>query len=131
MRLVGKNPKGWLAKLYRRTEPRYFGGPAPSLSVLLQRQFKWAADETVFFLTRSGTGYETRWTVFVKHCEWFLGWYDEGLLFHPSAREVAVFWENSAMYVGQRGERKLKMLVTKDVAGQSPNPSMASEFKRA
>ena len=108
--LVAKNTKGWLSRLYGRSEPRYFGGTeAPSLSTLLQRHFKWATHETVFFLTRCGTGYETRWSVFVKHCEWFLGWYDEGLLFHPTAREVAVFWEDSAMYVGQRGERKLRM----------------------
>jgi hypothetical protein len=116
--LIAKNPKGWLAKLYRRSEPQYFGGTqAPPLSVLLHRHFKWAASETVFFLTRSGTGYQTRWAVFVKDCEWFLGWYDEGILFHPTAREVAIFWEDSAMYVGQRGERKLRLPEAKVVAG--------------
>ncbi len=109
--LVAKNANGWLAKLYRKKESFYFGGTqAPSLSALLQRHFKWAADETVFFLTRCGTGYEARWSTFVRYCEWFLGWYDEGLLFHPTEREVAVFWENSAMYVGVRHTRQLRML---------------------
>src|ERR1051325_1292709 len=74
--LVAKDAKSWLARLYRKSEPRYFGGTqAPSLATLLERHFPWTADETVFFLTRCGTGYETRWEVFVKHCEWFLGWY--------------------------------------------------------
>jgi hypothetical protein len=115
---VAKNPQGWLAKFFRESEPHYFGGTqAPSLSVLLQRHFKWSSNETVFFLTRSGTGYQVRWAVFVKHCEWFLGWYDEGVLFHPIAREVAIFWEISAMYVGQRRARKLKMPEAKVDAG--------------
>ena len=108
--LIAKTKKGWLSKVFEN-EAIYFGGTqAPSLSSILQRHFKWNGNETVFFLTRCGTGYETRWADFIKYCEWFLGWYDEGLLFHPTAREVTVFWEECAMFVGRRSERKLKLL---------------------
>jgi hypothetical protein len=75
----------------------------------LQHHFNWGTDEKVFFLTRSGTGYESHWADVIAHGEWFLGWYDEGLLFHPTLQKVAIFWEDSAMYVGLHGGRKLRM----------------------
>jgi hypothetical protein len=108
--LVAKDKTGWLQEVLK-SEPISFGGPqAPSLSIQLRRRFEWSDQGTVYFLTRYGTGYETSWSVFQKNCENFLGWYDEGLLFHPTAREVAVFWENSAMYLGRRSKRRLNLL---------------------
>jgi hypothetical protein len=108
--LVAKEKKGWLLEVFK-SKPIYFGGTqSPSLSTQLRRHFDWKERDTIYFLTRCGTGYETHWVVFLKYCECFLGWYDEGLLFHPSAREVAVFWENNAMYVGRRSKRRLNLL---------------------
>jgi hypothetical protein len=106
--LVAKDKKGWLQEVFRN-EPIRFGGEAPGLSIQLRRHFEWPEQDTVFFLTRFGTGYETSWSVFLSSCERFLGWYDEGLLFHPTAREVAVFWESNAMYVGRRSKRRLNL----------------------
>lgn len=103
---VAMNCKGWLPKLMSRTNRRYESGTA--LSSLLNQEIPWAANETVYFLQKSGTGYQTHWNVFTKYCDSFLGGSNEdGLLFSGTSREVAVFWEG-AMQVGLRGERKLR-----------------------
>jgi hypothetical protein len=107
---VAKEKRGWLQEVFRN-EPIFFGGThSPPLEKALRRHFEWTEHDTVYFLTRCGTGYETHWAVFLKNCESFLGWYDEGLLFHPTAREVAVFWESSAMYIGRRSKRRLNLV---------------------
>jgi len=108
--LVAKdNKKGWLNDVFD-SEPIWYGFPGnPPLAAHFRRLFPWPDDDSVFFLVRHGIGYETPWQVHVAHWENFPGWYDEGLLFHPTAREVAVFWEVSAMFFGRRSNRRLSM----------------------
>ena len=102
-----KNKKSWLKKVFE-SEPVWFGRPMyPPLQEHLRRLFSWPDSETVFFLVRCGKCYQTPWRVYVEHPEDFLGCNDDGLLFHPTAREVAVFWEVSAMFVGRRSKRFL------------------------
>lgn len=105
--LVAKDKKNWLHEVMA-SEPISFGRPGdPSLQKHLRRLFPWADTDSVFFLVRNGTAYHTPWPVFVEHWQDFLGWYNEGLLFHPTAREVAVFWEVQAMFIGRRSKRHL------------------------
>lgn len=114
--LVAKNnTKGWLKDVFD-SEPIGYSWPGnlrladnPSLAEHFRRLFPWPDDDRVFFLVRHGIGYETPWRVHVAHWECFPSWYEEGLLFHPTAREVAVFWEDSAMFFGRRSKRRLSM----------------------
>jgi hypothetical protein len=106
--LVAKD-KGWLKDVFDR-EPIWYGFPGyPLLAEHFRRLFPWPEDDRVFFLVRHGIGYETPWRVHVTHSDSFPGWYEEGLLFHPTAREVAVFWEISAMFFGRRSKRRLSI----------------------
>ena len=105
--LVARDKKGWLKPILD-SEPIWYGGPDNlSLSVHFRRLFPWPEGDSVFFLVRHGSGYETPWRVHVAHWESFPGWYEEGLLWHPTAREVAVFWEINAMFFGRRSKRCL------------------------
>jgi hypothetical protein len=104
---VAKDSKGWLKDVFDSNPIWYGGFGNPPLKESLLRLFPWSNDDRVFFLVRRGTGYESPWPVYVAHCESFLGWYDEGLLFHPTAREVAAFREVRAVFVGRHSERHL------------------------
>lgn len=105
--LVAKDKSGWLKRVFD-SEPIWFGGSQPSTLVARFRQLlPWPDDDIVFFLVRRGAGYQTFWGLYLQHWERFLGWYDEGLLLHPTAREVLVFWEVSAVFVGRRNKRRL------------------------
>jgi hypothetical protein len=105
--LVAKDSSGWLKDVLA-SPPVWYGRPGdPPLVEQLRRLFPWAAESPVFFLVRCGTGYQTTWEQFLKQLRHFLGWTEEGVLIHPTAREVAAFWEVSAMFVGRRSNRRL------------------------
>lgn len=108
--LVAKdNEKGWLKEVLD-SDPLWYGWPGnSSLTEHFCRLFPWPEDDRVFFLVRHGIGYETPWRVHVAHSASFPGWYEEGLLLHPTEREVAVFWEVSAIFFGRRSKRRLSM----------------------
>lgn len=107
--LVAKDDRGWLKEVFAGP-PVWYGGPDnPPLSESLRRLSPWPDADPVFFLVRRGVGYQAPWRVYVEHWQHFLGWYDEGLLLHPTAREVAAFWEVGAMFVGRRSKRRLVM----------------------
>lgn len=111
--LVAKeNTKGWLKAVWDSKPIGYGGLGNPPLAEHFRRLFPWPDDDRVFFLKRYGIGYETPWRVLVAHWDSFPGWYDEGLLFHPIAREVAVFWEVNAMFFGRRSKRRLPLTRT-------------------
>lgn len=105
--LVAKDKKGWLTSVFDSDPIRFDGFQTPPLEQRLPQLLPWRNEDDVFFLVRRGTGYHTLWRVYVKHWQTFLGWYSEGLLFHPTAREVLVFWEVNAMYMGRRRKRRL------------------------
>lgn len=104
--LIAKEKTSWLKDVFE-SAPIWFGGKEPPLQEQLRRNLIWCENDAVFFLTRRGTGYQASWKDFLRHCDRFPGWYNEGVLFHPMQREVAVFWEISALFVGRRSKRKL------------------------
>jgi len=103
-----RRKRGWLKKIW--TEPKHHHGVLgrEPLKALLRQLFPRPDDETIFYLVYSDTGYETPWRVYLDNCYEFWRWYEEGLVFHPTFLDVAVFWYQF-LSVGRRSNRRLEM----------------------
>lgn len=81
--------------------------------------FSWQDETRVFFLGRAGHGYETNWGVFKQFHDRFLeSTWDDGILFHPTEREVAIFFEGWVWF----GRRSKRRLIDKDQRQSTKRP---------
>lgn len=73
-----------------------------------KKYLQWADSDTVFFLGRAAQGYETLWNTFRLHTENFIvSTREDGVLFHPTNRDVAVFFEGLT-WIGRRSKRIMR-----------------------
>lgn len=100
---------GWMARVFktRERQEKLAARSGRTLEGVLLHEFEWMQDSDLFVLHAPEHGYPTNVTVFLGYHQRFFGYFDTGVVCHPTDRNVVVYWDTAGPYFGKRRDRRL------------------------